>query len=249
MRAARCAPLGPLARLLPLPVGAADAPMPASGAPRSVPRPAGSCWSGRHRLTPHWRKPTASRRLRAGRSITGADRRGPDQPRCRAGCDGRLRWPATGARLAPAAGRRGAADPAASPARRHRVRDAKRSRRSRPDSIRQPRWLAETAIEPAARDLSGRSRSRARARIRCRAAHGEPARPAATGPDAEASAAAPAPSEPPSAVKVSAEARPGELELRFRWGRAVPAAVFERGRPLWVVFPDADARGRGLALA
>ncbi len=46
-------------------------------------------------------------------------------------------------------------------------------------------------------------------------------------------------------VTVTAKGGPDALELHFRWGAAVPAAMFQRGNGFWAVFPHAGARVAG----
>ena len=101
---------------------------------------------------------------------------------------------------------------------------------------------APMTIEPAAGPARPIPIPRSRPVVKMMApAPGPPPLAAAADPELREGASAASPALPNPSVNVSAEGRSGTLELRFRWGRAVPAAMFERGDQLWVVFPGADA--------
>jgi hypothetical protein len=105
---------------------------------------------------------------------------------------------------------------------------------------------APAVIEPAAGPARPIPIPRSRPRLEIAAPSILPAPVAAAiGPRPQIGAPTESPAQSRLGVKVSAQAHPGELELRFRWGRRVPAAVFERGRQLWVVFPGGDVTVAG----
>ena len=114
-----------------------------------------------------------------------------------------------------------------------------------PPSVPTPAMPELAAIEPAV----GPARAMLIPRSRPQVGHVNPSPPPATviavaaGPQGRAAVGDPISSA--AGVTVAAVSHPGELEIGFRWNRAVPAAMFERGGQLWVVFPDGDAAVAG----
>lgn len=105
---------------------------------------------------------------------------------------------------------------------------------------------APAMIEPAAGAAPIIPIPRSRPRMEVAVPHsGAPPATTAAAPRPHGSAALEGSAGPQPGVNVSAAALPGELRLLFRWGRVVPAAVFEHGQQLWVVFSGGDAAVAG----